>query len=351
MTLFTTDQREWTELARYLAGELTPSEADRVERACAADPARAARLEEARRVWNAAGCPAPAADAGAALQRIKARAAAGARVVPAPRFRVEPAGGWSRGIAAAAAAVLLVGGGWWLAQRAGSRPADPGETAMAELTTLPGQRADLLLPDGSRVNLGMASRLRYPARHGGGARDLYLDGEAYFAVVHDSTRPFRVHTRRGVTQDVGTAFAIRAYGAGALNVVVAEGEAVLRATPTDSVMLGPADLGRVGTDGRLSLTRDVDLDSYLAWREDRLVFHHTPLPDVLEQLRARYGLDIEPGGDSGLDTLSFSASYSGEPAQTVLDELALTLGLRYERRGALTLVHLRRPPDRRPPNR
>jgi transmembrane sensor len=216
---------------------------------------------------------------------------------------------------------------------------------MAELTTLPGQRADLLLPDGSRVNLGMASRLRYPARYAGGARDLFLDGEAYFVVVHDSTRPFRVHTRRGVTEDVGTAFGIRAYGAGTLNVVVAEGEAVLRATSTDSVVMGPADLGRVGTDGRLSLTRDVDLDSYLAWRDDRLVFHNTPLPDVLEQLRARYGLDIEPG-DSGLAGLSFSASYGGEPARTVLDELALTMGLRYERRGALTLVYLRKPPNR-----
>ncbi|HKU61451.1 MAG TPA: FecR domain-containing protein, partial [Gemmatimonadales bacterium] len=250
-------------------------------------------------------------------------------------------GGWGRGLAAAATVALAVGGAWY-AQRAHTA-APPAEPPMAELTTLPGQRADLLLPDGTRVTLGMASRLRYPVRYAGESRDLYLDGEAYFQVVRDPARVFRVHTRQGVTEDVGTAFNVQSYAGGPLSVVVTEGAAVLRAGAADSVMLGPADLGQVAADGRLTRTAGVDVDSYLAWRDDRLVFKRTPLPEVLERLRAWYGMDIELG-DSALAGRSWTATFEGDRAGTVLDELALTMKLRYERRGALTMVYARRDP-------
>jgi transmembrane sensor len=255
---------------------------------------------------------------------------------------VDHGGSWLRG---AIAASVVLAGGWWYAHRGAVAPVEPEAPSMAEITTLPGQRADLRLPDGSRVSLGMASRLRYPVRSGGKSRDLYLDGEAYFEVVSDADRPMRVHTRRGVTEDIGTAFSIRAYGGGPLDVVVTEGVAVLHATPTDSVLLGPADLGRVAVDGRLTRTADVDVENYLAWRDDRLVFYHTPLPEVLERLRAWYGIDIELG-DSSLAGLTFIGTYEQEPSKTVLDELAVVAGLRYEHRGTLTLVYPRKSPPR-----
>jgi transmembrane sensor len=345
MNLIPTDDREWAELGRYLSGELSETEAARLEREAAADPSRAARLDQARLLWATAGQAADGWDAPSALAAIKARAGKnGALAVrrPGPRFQVDHGSSWLRG---AIAASVILAGGLWYAHRGAVAPVEPEASPMAEITTLPGQRADLLLPDGSRVSLGMASRLRYPVRAGGASRDLYLDGEAYFEVVTDAARPLRVHTRRGVTEDIGTAFSIRAYGGGPLDVVVTEGVAVLRATPTDSVLLGPADLGRVAPDGRLTRTPDVDVENYLAWRNDRLVFYHTPLPEVLERLRAWYGIDIELG-DSSLAGADFIGTYEQAPAKTVLDELAVALGLRYEHRGALTLVYPRRPPPR-----
>jgi transmembrane sensor len=341
MSLIPTDDREWAELARYLSGELSETEAARLEREAAADPSFAARLDQARLVWEMAGRPAGEWDAAAGLRGVKARAARNGVApvrLPAPQFRLESGRAWLRG---AIAASLVLAAGWFFARGRVLTPAESDTPPMAELTTLPGQRAALLLPDGSRVTLGMASKLRYPARYAGRSRDLYLDGEAYFEVVHDGARPFRVHTRRGTTEDLGTAFNVRAYGAGPLDVVVTEGAALLRATPVDSLVLGPADLGRVAADGRLTRTPDVDVENYLAWRNDRLVFYHTPLSEVLERLHAWYGLDIELG-DSSLAGLTFIGTYEQVPAKTVLDELAFTVGLRYEHRGALTMVYARK---------
>jgi transmembrane sensor len=340
MSLFSRGTRDWTDLAAYLAGELSADERARFERELAADPERAAALEQARTVYEAAGRPADDWDAAGALARIKAQAAEPVAVEIRP-IRAQVATGWS-GLTTATAAGLLVAAGVWYAGRAPSIAA-PGNPPMAEITTSPGERAELLLPDGSRVTLGMASRLRYPVEYTAGSRDLYLEGEAYFEVVSDSTRPFRVHTRRGVTEDLGTAFDVRAYGASPLAVVVTEGSALLRATSNDTVFLGPGDLGRVGSDGKVTRTVGVDVESWLAWRHDRLVFRDTPLLEVLDRLRAWYGMDIELG-DSTLAARPFTATFGREPPSAVLKELALIGGLRYESRGELTMVYASRTP-------
>jgi ferric-dicitrate binding protein FerR (iron transport regulator) len=342
MNPFGSDNQEWTDLARYLADELPLEERARVER-----EAGPALLAEAQRIWLAAGEIDGHWDATAGLAAIKRKAAMREPVTFSVRRR-EPLLRFS---AAAAIAVISLGAGWFLTRRAATPSADEqGPPPMTELATLPGQRADLLLPDGSRVTLGMASRLRYPVRYAGNSRDLYLDGEAYFQVVRDTTMPFRVHTRRGVTEDLGTAFDVRAFGGGPLAVVVAEGAVVLRSTPTgetdglresqvtDSLLLSTADLGSIDAGGKLTLRRDVDVDSYLAWRQDRLVFRDAPLREVLERLHAWYGMDIELG-DSTLAQRKFTATFDAEPASRVLDQLSLIVQVRYEHRGALTLVY------------
>ena len=55
-------------------------------------------------------------------------------------------------------------------------------------------------------------------------RELQLDGQAYFTVVHDARRSFVMHAAGSRVTDIGTAFVVRAYGEDAeVKVVVAEG--------------------------------------------------------------------------------------------------------------------------------
>jgi transmembrane sensor len=238
--------------------------------------------------------------------------------------------------------IVAAAGGWRFSHYGRVSQDRTAASQMTELVTRRGQRADLLLPDGSRVTLGVGSRLRYPTRYAGSSRDLYLDGEAYFEVAHDAAKPFRVHTARGVAEDLGTAFGIRAYGAGELDVVVAEGAVVLRntgqnAVTRDTVVLTQADLGHVDAEGRISRTPNVDIDAYLAWRQGKLVFHDTPVREVLHRLSLWYDIDLVLA-DGTIAERPFTASFDHEPVDRVLDVLALTMRLRYERRGSLRLV-------------
>src|SRR5204863_7767682 len=89
-----------------------------------------------------------------------------------------------------------------------------------EIATRRGQPATLRLPDGTRVDLGVASAIRYAPAYGGRERDVYLEGEAYFEVAPDPKTPFTVYAANAITRDRGTKFGVSAYpGASQVEVV------------------------------------------------------------------------------------------------------------------------------------
>ena len=52
--------------------------------------------------------------------------------------------------------------------------------------------SEVVLSDGTRVTLNASSRLRYPTSFDGSAREVWLDGEAYFDVTHDECGAFGI---------------------------------------------------------------------------------------------------------------------------------------------------------------
>lgn len=346
------EQVNWNQVGAWLAGELEPDAAAEVEAWVGAEPARADEIARIRTVWQTTGTLPVEWDSPAALERLKQTArerglmpalhGAGRRRVSGEyrSFHLPSSGWWVSGVAAALV-VLTVGSFWYLSRTNGEASSSPEQ--MAELTTPRGQRAELTLPDGSHVILGPDSRLSYSTSEFRTRRDLHLEGEAYFEVVHDDRRPMRVFSSRGITEDLGTAFAVSDHPEGTLRVVVAEGSVRLRtatdsgAVASDSVVLEARDLAQLGRDGRLTSRRNVDVDSYLAWRDGRLIFRGAPLREVLFRLSTWYDIDVELG-DSALADRPFSASFRHETPDQVLRTLALALGVRVERRGALLLV-------------
>lgn len=338
-------------LVRYLAAEATPAEVATVERWAAASPANRRELTVLARVLAPEGGAAEPADEDELWQRLAARLGDRPRLalhrpgaIPArPRRALAlPASGRRPWIGIAAAAVLAVIGGlalWRAELDSGvtSRPAV--EAAAREYVTRRGERATLRLPDGTRVILGVASILRVPDDFGGGARNVRLEGEAHFDVVHDSTRPFRVLAGNAVAEDLGTRFGVRAYpDEDRVGVVVAEGLVELtdgeRRAASDSVgaLLAPGQLGVLRHDGEITVRTGVDLDRYLGWTEGRLVFRDTPLRDAAVQLARWYDVDLQLASDT-LASLPLTASFDDEPVQDVLQLVAVSLGLQLTRDG------------------
>ena len=79
-----------------------------------------------------------------------------------------------------------------------------------EVITGVGQRAEAVLPDGSKVWLNASSKIVYHSSFWNSKRQIDLSGEAYFEVSHDKHAPFIVNSKQIKTCVFGTKFNVRA---------------------------------------------------------------------------------------------------------------------------------------------
>lgn len=247
--------------------------------------------------------------------------------------------GWHQRARSAAAMLLIAGGltvlGIHLVRSERGRVSAP-----AMVATLPGQRSTVELPDGSRATLAPNSSISYEISPAKGAREVALEGEAYFEVVHDEARPFRVRTANAVVKDLGTAFLVREYSTDTrTRVAVRSGAVAVSAssagdTPATGLRAGQAvDMDANGE--VVSLTADTA--SYWAWTMGRLVFDGEPLPEVLTRLSRWYGVEFQLS-DSSLSEQYFTGAFDAVSLPQALEILGPLVHVRFEQRGRVVLV-------------
>jgi transmembrane sensor len=200
--------------------------------------------------------------------------------------------------------------------------------------TARGEREAAQLVDGTRIVLAPASRLVVTAAPGVGPRLLDLDGQAEMDVVHDARRPFEVHTKNAVVRDIGTSFVVRGYADDPdVRVLVTNGVVSLGTTSdAQPSTLTAGSLGVVTRAGATSVVTATAADDYLSWAQGRLVFHLTPLAQVVEELGRWYDLDISLV-DADLGTVPISGALPADKMDDALDALATVAGAKWERHG------------------
>ena len=167
----------------------------------------------------------------------------------------------------------------------------PAETpAYNELSVPLGGECVVDLDDGTRVWLNSGTRLRYPVAFGGGEREVFLEGEAYFDVSKEE-RPFVVRFPEGRVQVLGTEFGVRSYGEdscryatlveGLVRVYTEEGDS-LEVLPGEQAVITPREFAK----------REVRVDEYVGWKEGMLVFRQRPLGEIATQLEKWYDVKI-----------------------------------------------------------
>jgi transmembrane sensor len=249
-------------IVRYLSKETSEDETILVRRWLMAHPEAADRLRVflARLDDEAVRPIAPSVDAewNALQARVRAHEGEEYRVVAprstptAPVQAVRRSSRWRRAgaIAAAASVVLAAALTYALVDRVPK--ARPSTADRNTYVTGAGERSDLLLADGTRVRLAPGSQVRVAADFGAARRDVYLDGEGYFEVTHDESRPFTVYAGNTSVRDIGTAFSVRSYAAdSAVQVVVREGEVAVAGVGR----LRAGDMGRVSSTGEATVRR------------------------------------------------------------------------------------------------
>jgi transmembrane sensor len=117
-------------------------------------------------------------------------------------------------------------------------------------------------------------------------------------------------------------------------VVVTHGAVLMRpvsASDSAGVVLRAGDRARLESDGRVVTQRAGATDDDLAWRAGRLVFRDASLGQVSADLRRWYGIELRVSDSSLVDRHVTASFTTADPAERVLDVIALTLGGQIER--------------------
>jgi len=239
-----------------------------------------------------------------------------------------------------AAAVVVFAAGLSVVRR-GSRTGAPapqaGQTIAATAVvhqTRAGQIDTVRLADGSSVVLGPESRLALGERFGGKSREIELQGQAYFDVVHDDARPFLVRTAVATLRDIGTTFSVRSDAVGGTRVAVTSGAVDVAATTgsaSSPTVLHAGDRAEISGE-RVRVERGVATEAELSWTRGVLEFHDAPVASVAQELRRWYGVKLVVT-DSTIASRRLTATFDHATPDEVGRVLAAVLGGSVSRAG------------------
>ena len=202
------------------------------------------------------------------------------------------------------------------------------------IQTAYGESRALFLPDSTKVTLNANSILRYSSDFNEKSREVWLDGEAFFAVVHKrDNRNFRVHTNELNVEVLGTRFNVNTRR-GTSKVVLEEGKVKLDIPHNNSseLIMEPGDLVEVSSEKRRFEKKKVEVSNYSSWRMNKLVFVSTPLREIAQLLEDNYGFKVE-FVDEGLEDQRFTGSASVDDPHELIGKLNLVFDLNIQQRG------------------
>ena len=249
---------------------------------------------------------------------------------PVPRVRWT----WTPWIIAAAAAAGLVVGATLQRRHASTQSAAWG--GFADVTTAAAEMTTVQLSDGSAVRLAPASHLRVIASDT--AREVALDGRAFFVVAKMPSMPFVVHTSAGNARVLGTRFELATHDRD-LRLLVVEGRVALSAGDTNIVVHGGEQSG-VSDRRTLAPTPVAHAERMEQWVGKFLVFQSTPLTDAAREIERMYGLRVVIA-DSVVGRLTVTATFTDQTAPQVLDAVCSIVGAQCETRPGEVVVSRR----------
>ena len=199
-----------------------------------------------------------------------------------------------------------------------------------------GQRASVILPDGTKVWLNSHTELTYNGDYGKGNRQVVLSGEGYFEVAKDTTLRFIVKAGEMEVEALGTTFNVKAYQEdGELTTTLFEGK-VRTSVGKDEVILKP--------DESLSFDKSSsdDLAAYARmWKDNELVFKGATMEEVAVMLDRLYNVKVRFTSEK-VKHYRFSGVIKNNSLDNVIELISLTAPIMYKKVGGEIIIEERK---------
>jgi hypothetical protein len=201
-----------------------------------------------------------------------------------------------------------------------------------EKTTPSGAKLNFYLADGTHIILNAESSIKFKKSFSTDKkRDVYLEGEAYFEVAKDASRPFTVYTDHLSTTALGTEFNIQANKDNdVIKISLVEGSIMVVDSENNSdLLLEPGEKVSVNKENNNSFKERFDVKEITSWKEGVIYFDKTDFNESLKTLERWYGVNIDVQ-DRPDFLLTCSGEFENDNLSNVLNSLGFALNFDFD---------------------
>ncbi len=204
------------------------------------------------------------------------------------------------------------------------------EEIFNQLVVPKGKRSKLILSDGTIVFLNSGSRVIYPVAFNEKKREIFIEGEAYLDVEHNSDWPFYVATKHMKIRVLGTEFNVKSYPEESNSSVVLVKGIVQAIAETGKVSMKESELLTVSNQtGKTKLER-ANVIEYISWKNGWLYCNNESIGSIAKKLSRYYDIDIQLK-DEKVSNMTTTGKLDLKSEYTkVLDIITFTAPIKYE---------------------
>lgn len=199
----------------------------------------------------------------------------------------------------------------------------------------------IFLPDSSKVTLQPKSNLKFSTVFNTTKREVYLEGEASFEVIHHANLPFLVYANEVTTKVLGTSFIIRAIKheqkitvavkTGKVSVYADRKKESVASTENEIILTPNQQIIYDKTQQEISKTLVEKPRAILPEEEiRRMRFEDTPVTEIFKALEKAYGIDIE-FDEAIFSSCAMTTVISDDDFYNRLDIICNAIGISYTR--------------------
>ena len=206
------------------------------------------------------------------------------------------------------------------------------------LTVPKGGQYQIILSDGTQVWLNSASRIKFPTIFTGIERRIELTGEAYFEVIHDPKKPFRVITDGNTIEVLGTHFNVKAYPEEPAELTTLLKGSIKVSTAKNKATLSPGEQSTqtTGSESQITQVKQIDTDEAIAWKNHIFQFNKTNISSIMRTASRWYDVELVYNGK--IPTQTFTGNISMDiDAHEFLNILSHT-GLKFRIEGRKFII-------------
>lgn len=183
----------------------------------------------------------------------------------------------------------------------------------------------VILPDGSIVFLSKDAKIIFPEKFQKNIRNVVLTGEAFFDVYPEANKPFTINANETEIIVTGTSFNVKS-SASKTEVIVTTGSVVVK-NDHGKINLGPQEkvvVVKGANSPQKILVSEQVFKYYLQNKE--LVFNATPLSELIPVLEELYDTKIIIE-DNGIRNLPLTTRFKNADLSEILHVIATTFNL------------------------